>query len=379
MIGGRRGDIDDERNALLLGDLGDRGGLAGIEGADQKLRAVADQLFGAGARGVDVRFGVGVHDRELGQAQRLQDRGRDVDAALAVLADAGLQARARQQHADLQRPRPGRARSPVRRARRRSRQRRRAHDGGWPACDVRVMAFSSGIFVRILARQPDPRQRRIRSETRSRHRRGNAQQPAVVAVARDQHQPDRQRGRKRQRDARRDRRNCRSRYCAAAPRCARRKTFGSATSAMVGATIASSASPAHRGRRAAHPWRATSRARCAACRRSRPPETAQPRSMRTRTFGSISCGAPLEPLAMDGASLRLHDAAIGVDRRPCRRTAASFRRVRRTPACSSRFSRRSERGRHDVVQILQRQALRQCRSAARRARPARAAQTPRRP
>ena len=32
----RRGDIDDERNALLLGDLGDRGALAGVEGAEQK-------------------------------------------------------------------------------------------------------------------------------------------------------------------------------------------------------------------------------------------------------------------------------------------------------------------------------------------------------
>ena len=103
MIGRGRGDIDDERNAFLLGDLGDRGRLAGIEGADQELRSVADQLFGAGARGVDVRFGIGVHDREIGQAERLQDRGGDVDAALAILADTGLQAGARQQHADLQR------------------------------------------------------------------------------------------------------------------------------------------------------------------------------------------------------------------------------------------------------------------------------------
>jgi len=54
----RSGDINDERNAFLLGDLGDRGGLAGIEGADQELCSFADQPFGAGARGVDVRLSV---------------------------------------------------------------------------------------------------------------------------------------------------------------------------------------------------------------------------------------------------------------------------------------------------------------------------------
>ena len=99
----RRGDIDDERNALLFGDLGDRGGLAGIEGADQELGAVADQLFGVFARGVDVRFGVAVHDRQIRQAERFEDRGGDVDAALAVLADARFKTGPRQQHADLER------------------------------------------------------------------------------------------------------------------------------------------------------------------------------------------------------------------------------------------------------------------------------------
>ena len=58
-----------KRNALLLGDLRDRGGLAGIEGADQELRAVVDQLLGARARDLDIGLGVGVHDRELGQAE----------------------------------------------------------------------------------------------------------------------------------------------------------------------------------------------------------------------------------------------------------------------------------------------------------------------
>ena len=62
-----------------------------------------DQLLGARTRHVDVGLGVGVHDLKLGQAQFLEDRRRDVDAALAVLADAGLRARTRQQDADLQR------------------------------------------------------------------------------------------------------------------------------------------------------------------------------------------------------------------------------------------------------------------------------------
>ena len=99
----RSGDIDDERNALLLGDLGDGGGLPGIEGADQELGAVADQLFRSRARCLHVRLGVAVHDREIGQAHRFEDPRRDIDAALAILADAGLQAGTRQQHADLER------------------------------------------------------------------------------------------------------------------------------------------------------------------------------------------------------------------------------------------------------------------------------------
>jgi len=37
---------DDEGNAFLLRDLGDRAALAGIEGAHQELRAVGDQLLG---------------------------------------------------------------------------------------------------------------------------------------------------------------------------------------------------------------------------------------------------------------------------------------------------------------------------------------------
>ena len=105
LLGDRRrgGDVDDEGNALLLGDLRDRGALAGVEGADQKLRAVGDQLLGARARDLDVGLGVGVHDLQVGQAEVLEDRTGELDAAVAVLADAGLRAGARQQHADLER------------------------------------------------------------------------------------------------------------------------------------------------------------------------------------------------------------------------------------------------------------------------------------
>ena len=39
--GGRRGYIDDERNTLLFRDLGNRGRMAGIEGANQELRTFA--------------------------------------------------------------------------------------------------------------------------------------------------------------------------------------------------------------------------------------------------------------------------------------------------------------------------------------------------
>ena len=105
LLGDRRGggDVDDVGNALLLGDLRDGAALTGIERADQKLRAVGDQLLGARARDLDVGFGVGVHDLELGQADALEDRVRQLDAAEAVLTDAGLGAGARQQHADLER------------------------------------------------------------------------------------------------------------------------------------------------------------------------------------------------------------------------------------------------------------------------------------
>src|SRR5262249_5579489 len=97
------GNVDDERNALLLGDLRDGGALTGIESTDEKLRAIVDQFFRARARDLHVGLGVGVHDRQFRHADLLEDGGRELDAALAVLTDARLRAGARQQYADLQR------------------------------------------------------------------------------------------------------------------------------------------------------------------------------------------------------------------------------------------------------------------------------------
>jgi hypothetical protein len=105
LLGDRRrgGDVDHQRDAALLGDLCDGGGLARIEGAHQQLRAFADQALGARARDVHVRLGVAVHDLQARQAEVAQHAGGHLHAAMAVLADAGLHAGARQQHADLER------------------------------------------------------------------------------------------------------------------------------------------------------------------------------------------------------------------------------------------------------------------------------------
>ena len=105
LLGDRRGrgDVDDVRDALLFGDLRDGTALARVEGTDQKLRAVCDQFLGARARNVDIGLCVGVHDLQFGQPNVLKDRTGQLDAAEAILPDAGLIARARQQHADFER------------------------------------------------------------------------------------------------------------------------------------------------------------------------------------------------------------------------------------------------------------------------------------
>src|SRR5262249_50504169 len=105
LLGDRRsgGDVDDERDTLLLGDLRDRRGLTGIESADQELRTVIDQFFSPRPRYLHVGLGVGLHDRELRQAEALENAGRNLHTTVAVLPDAGLSARERQQNADLER------------------------------------------------------------------------------------------------------------------------------------------------------------------------------------------------------------------------------------------------------------------------------------
>jgi hypothetical protein len=92
LLGNRRrcGNVDDERDAFLLGHLGNGGARAGIERAHEKLRAVADELLGAGAGDLHIGLGVRIHDGELGQPQLLEDWRRNLDAPLAVLTDAGL-------------------------------------------------------------------------------------------------------------------------------------------------------------------------------------------------------------------------------------------------------------------------------------------------
>jgi hypothetical protein len=87
----------------VIGDLRDRGRLAGIERANQKLGTFVDQLFGLRAGDLDVRLGVGIHDLKAGLTDILENAGCDIDAALAILADEGLNARTRQQHTDFQR------------------------------------------------------------------------------------------------------------------------------------------------------------------------------------------------------------------------------------------------------------------------------------
>ena len=73
-------------------------------GPAQHVAAIGDQPLGAGARGIDVGFEIDDDDLDrLGIADLLEQRRGDVGAALAGLADTGLDARQRKDHADLQR------------------------------------------------------------------------------------------------------------------------------------------------------------------------------------------------------------------------------------------------------------------------------------
>ena len=71
----RSGDIDDKRDALLFCNLGDRGRVAGIERADQELSTITDQFLRASARSIDIRFRIGVHDREIRKAEAFRIGG----------------------------------------------------------------------------------------------------------------------------------------------------------------------------------------------------------------------------------------------------------------------------------------------------------------
>src|SRR5262249_33276749 len=98
----RGGDIDDIRNALLLRDLRDGGALARVESTDENLRAIAYELLGARTGNFHLCFRIGIHDLKRRQAELLEKTGRNIDAALTILTDTGLYARAREQYADFQ-------------------------------------------------------------------------------------------------------------------------------------------------------------------------------------------------------------------------------------------------------------------------------------
>ena len=198
------------------------------------------------------------------------------------------------------------------------------------------------------------------------------------AVARDQHQPDRQPSPEAAATPRTDRRNCRSTYCATAACC----SLANLGVRHLGDRRRDDRRRRHHQRVEAgqppiHRAHAAARAR-AACRHSRPPTPCTPRSMRTRTFGSISLPRARQALPMDRTSLGLHDAAIGVHRGMSSSSGIGSP-VSRTPASASRFSAASKRVPTVSSKSVQRQALRQCRTAGRRAAQARAARTPRPP
>ena len=86
----RRGDVDYKGNAALLGDLGDGRSGAGVERADQAVRPLLYQPLGAGARGIDVGFRVGVHQLNIHAEQVFDHGGGQVRALLARLADESL-------------------------------------------------------------------------------------------------------------------------------------------------------------------------------------------------------------------------------------------------------------------------------------------------
>ena len=98
----RGGDVDDEGDAALFGDLRDRRRSAGVERADETMRAFLDQPLGARARGIDVGLRVGVHQLDLDAERVSQHCRRQIGALLTRLADQALKTRLGQQHADFE-------------------------------------------------------------------------------------------------------------------------------------------------------------------------------------------------------------------------------------------------------------------------------------
>jgi hypothetical protein len=97
----RGGDVDHKGDAALLGDLCDGSGGAGIERTDQTVDAFLNRPLGPGARGVDVRLGIRVHQLNVHAEQVFEHDGGEIGAFLTRLADQALEARLGQQHADF--------------------------------------------------------------------------------------------------------------------------------------------------------------------------------------------------------------------------------------------------------------------------------------
>ncbi len=66
------------------------------------MHALLNQSLGARARGIDVGFGVGIHQLDVDAEQVANYRRRKIGAFLTGLADQALQSRLRQEHADLE-------------------------------------------------------------------------------------------------------------------------------------------------------------------------------------------------------------------------------------------------------------------------------------
>ena len=71
-------------------------------GPTRQCGAFLDQSLRPRARGVDVGFGVGVHQLDVDAEHLFNNPRREIGAFLTRLADQSLQARLRQQHADFE-------------------------------------------------------------------------------------------------------------------------------------------------------------------------------------------------------------------------------------------------------------------------------------